>query len=394
MRRSTKRKSKLQDVPNLLELTEQVERSFFEAMCRPAREGDRLFYWSYCYSDAEHKALMIANMLRADTPQHLIYIFDKTGFMVSKEGYKRLTKDQKKEIRLAQQEYEVLERQGQQNVYNLSDYDEMGTEEDDPLKNALYVFGNFVERNVNSGHYTIDVQRFVCAYLIVRSYRIVRAIFRSQRYTTTEEALVLIRSLYEIYCKLVYATRSKRNAKYLLDSDFGLSSGEYEVLVKDGKLKRHILVNRRTGEEIPRTRGFYEYISSSRFPQDRELFEVLYEYLSSFVHSGSRHIFRTWTDNSTGFLLTHDDDENLRVFVSMLTCLISSMTMQSILSLRNISEISRWDISLFCFATRHIVMDSAIPDGSELEGLFPRMKARAAVLPGKVKRFVTSPKDA
>lgn len=388
MRRPTKQRSKRSGTPNLQELTQQIEQHFFEAMRRPPREGDRLFYWSYCYSDAEYSAFIIADMLRADIPQHLIYIFDKTGFMVSKEGYRQLTKEQKKEIELASLEYEALEEQGRGDVYKLSDYDEMGTEEDDPLRNALYVFGNFIERNVNSGRYNIDIQRFVCAYLIVRSYRIVRAIFRSQKYTTTEEALVLVRSLYEIYCKLMYATRSKRNAKYLLDSDFGLSSGAYEVLVKDGKLKRHVLVNRKSGKEIPRTRSFYEYISNSRFVEDKELFEVLYEYLSSFVHLGSRHIFRTWIDNRTGFLLTHDNDESLRVFVSMLTCLISSMTMQSILSLRGISEVSRWDISLFCFATRGIILDSSVPSGSELEDLFPKMKARAAVLPAKVKRFI------
>jgi hypothetical protein len=334
---------------------------------------------------------MIETLLRADIPQRLIYIYDKTGFMVSKEGYKRLTKEERKEVRQAGLEYDALDQESDEDVYKLSDYDEMGTEKDDPLKNALYVFGNFIERNVNSGRYTVDVQRFVCGYLIVRSYRIVRAIFRTQKFTTSEEALVLVRSLYEIYCKLVYATRSRRNAKYLLDSDFGLSSGKFEVLVKDGKPKRNILVNQKSGKEIPRTRSFYEYILTSRFSQDRELFEVLYEYLSSFVHSGSRHIFKTWTDKHSGFLLTHDNDENFKVFVSMLTCLISSMTMQSILSLRNISEVSRWDISLFCFATRHIVMDSAAPNGSELEDLFPKMKARAAVLPAKVKRFPTKP---
>lgn len=388
MRRPIKEKSKRSGTPSLQELTQQIEQQFFEAMSRPPREGDRLFYWSYCYSDAEYSAFMIADMLRADIPQRSIYIFDKTGFMVSKEGYRQLTKEQKKEIELASLEYEALEEQGRGDVYKLSDYHEMGTEEVDPLRNALYVFGNFIERNVNSGRYAIDIQRFVCAYLIVRAYRIVRAIFRSQKYTTTEEALVLVRSLYEIYCKLIYATRSKRNAKYLLDSDFGLSSGAYEILVKDGKPKRHILVNRKSGKEIPRTRSFYEYISSSRFAEDKELFEVLYEYLSSFVHSGSRHIFRTWIDNRTGFLLTHDNDESLRVFVSMLTSLISSMTMQSILSLRGISEVSRWDMSLFCFATRSIILDSSAPSDSELEDLFPKMKARAAVLPAKVKRYI------
>jgi hypothetical protein len=235
MNRSKKQKSKTVDIPNLSELMEQVKHSFFEAMCRPPEDGDRIFHWSYCYSDAEFNALTITTMLRANIPQRLIYIFDKTGFMVSKEAYKRLTNEEKEEIRLARLEYDALDSRNRENVYKPSDYDETGIEEDDPLKNALYVFGNFIERNVNSGRHSIDVQRFVCAYLLVRTYRIVRAIFRSQKYTTTEEALVLVRSLYEIYCKLVYATRSKLNAKYLMDSDFGLSSGEYEVLIKDGK---------------------------------------------------------------------------------------------------------------------------------------------------------------
>jgi hypothetical protein len=85
----------------------------------------------------------------------------------------------------------------------------------------------------------------------------------------------------------------------------------------------------------------------------------MYEYLSSFVHSGSRHIFKAWADSETGFLLTHDNDEHVKAFVSMLTCLISSMTMQILLPMRNVSEVSKWDMSLFCFATSITV---AIPE--------------------------------
>jgi hypothetical protein len=81
MNRSTKRKSRMPDIPNLSELTEQVEQTFFEAMRRPLGDGDRPFYWSYCYSDAEFNALMIANLLRANIPQRLIYIYDKTGLL-------------------------------------------------------------------------------------------------------------------------------------------------------------------------------------------------------------------------------------------------------------------------------------------------------------------------
>src|SRR5580692_2074837 len=101
MNRSPKRKSRTPGIPNLSELTEQLEDNFFEAMHRPSKGGDRLFYWTYCYSESEISSQMIATMLRANTPQRLIYVYDKTGFVVSEEAYKRLTKEEKREIKLA-----------------------------------------------------------------------------------------------------------------------------------------------------------------------------------------------------------------------------------------------------------------------------------------------------
>jgi len=93
MNRTTKHKSRTPGIPNLSELTEQIEDNFFEAMHRPPRDGDRLFYWTYCYSDAEISSQMIATMLRANIPQRLIYVYDKTGLMVSDEAAVELGND-------------------------------------------------------------------------------------------------------------------------------------------------------------------------------------------------------------------------------------------------------------------------------------------------------------
>lgn len=193
--------------------------------------------------------------------------------------------------------------------------------------------------------------------------------------------MVLLRSLYEIYCKLVYAVRSSSNSIYLLDSDFGLAMGKYEFLRKKGKVNRHVLVHKETGRTIPRNRSFYEYISCSRFPEDVELFNVLYDYLSSFVHSGSRHVFKAWVDQKVGFSLTNEGDEHLKVFVLVLTCFTCSLIMQATLQLRGISRTSRWDISLFCRAMRGILAEINTPPESEIFQLLQKVKARAAVLP-------------
>jgi hypothetical protein len=280
---SKRRKSRSKRLTDKLsELSEELNERFFAALRRPPLENDRIFYWTYCYSDAEIKDQMIQTMLHANTPQHLIYVYDKTGFMVGRDGYERLSKEEKKEIRAAALEYEALRTEKDDDIYLLDDYNDFGRLDEDPLVNALYILGNFIERHVNSGEHAVDVQRFICAHLILRAYRLVRAIFRSQRYTTSEESLVLVRSLYEIYCKLAYATQNKRNAQYLLDSDFGLASGQFEFQRDGTKLKRHILVDKKTKRTIPRTRSFYEYVSSSTYSEDTELFPVLYEYLSSF----------------------------------------------------------------------------------------------------------------
>jgi hypothetical protein len=370
----------------LAELVSRIEGDFIEEMRRQPTEHDRLFYWSYCYSDAEFKNQMIELMLQAKIPQRLIYIYDKTGFMVNDEGYKRLSNSEKKEIRLVSLQFDALSSEGTPNVYAPEDYNSFGPTEGDPLIQAIYILGNFIERNINSGAYNIDERKFVCSYLLVRAFRIVRAIFRSKRYSTSEESLVLLRSLYEIYCKLVYAVHSPSNAIYLLDSDFGLATGNYEFLRKNGKIDRHVLVHKKTGRTIPRNRSFYEYISCSRFPEDVELFDVLYDYLSSFVHSGSRHVLKTWVDRRVGFSLTNEGDEQLKVFVLILTSFTCSLIMHAILQLRGISRTSRWDMSLFCRTMRGILSEIGTPAESEISHLLPKIKARAAILPRRPVR--------
>jgi hypothetical protein len=382
MPRDKKRKLNRDQFPvDLSGVIDEMEHRFHKVMHRPPMPNDRVMYWTYCYSEAEIKRQTIQNMLEAGIPPHLIYIFDKTGFAVAQEGFKRLSRKEKKEIKDAAREYEKLHETNEQPKYDPSDYNDTDFDDADPLINVLYTLGNFIDRNINSDQYKLDDQRFVCAYLVVRAFRIVRAIFRSQRFTTSEESLVLVRSLYEVYCKLCYAIKSKRNALYLFDSDFGLAFGHYEFLQKNGKSNRHILVHKKTRKEIPRTRSFFEYISSSPFPEDTELFSPLYEYLSSFVHSGSRHIFKAWPDQQTGFQLTTTNDENFGVFVSMLTGLVAAMIMLALLRLRDISHVSRWDIHLFCYATRHILLETTTTAGSEIFELYPKIKARVALLP-------------
>ena len=136
--RNRRRARRSKAAEELGRISASVEKSFFDAMRRPPKEGDRMFYWSFCYSDSEFKDMTIKLMLHAKIPQHLIYIFDTTGFMVNERGYKRLSKEEKEEIKQANAQYAALEEEGKEEVYKLSDYEDFEST-DDPLVNALYV---------------------------------------------------------------------------------------------------------------------------------------------------------------------------------------------------------------------------------------------------------------
>jgi hypothetical protein len=205
--------------------------------------------------------------------------------------------------------------------------------------------------------------------------------------------MVLIRSLYEIYCKLIFASTSESNAKYLIDSDLGFSSGEYEILEKNGKLKRNFLIHKKTKKILPRNRSFYEYIASSPFKDDGELFSSLYEYLSSFTHSGTRRIFSAWVEQE-GFSLINPHDEQLKIFAEIITCIISAMIMQLLLRSRNLSDVTRWDIKLFCYAIRKMSRELQPGDHPEVRSLLPKILARAASLPRKAPKPLHAPADA
>lgn len=372
--------------PNLQNALVESEKAFLDFMQRPILDHDRLFYWSYCYSELEFKHSMIHTMLVAGIPEELVYVYDKTGFAVGEEGYAQLTKEEKKEIKSAIADYKKIARK-KVKLYDISKYDNNHVDQHDPLVSALYIFGNFIERNVNSGNGAITEQNLVVSYLLVRAYRILRALARSQKFSTSEESLILVRSLYEIYCKLVFAIADIQNAQYLLDSDFGLSTGEFEVLKKNGKIKRNLLVNKSSGKIIPRNESFYKCIEASTQSSDKELFEVLYEYLSSFVHSGSRHVLSSWIKDKSGFALTNEDDEQLAAFVALLGSFISALIMQSLLQTNLASKISKWDITLFCFALKKVLADVEAPNNENIAAILSKMKIRSESMPNIVEPF-------
>ena len=131
---------------------------------------------------------------------------------------------------------------------------------------------------------------------------------------------------------------------------------------------------------------FSEMIASSPIKTDAHLFPVLYEFLSSFVHSGSRHIRAAWKDESGFDLVNEDEDESAIVFVMILNHTIVAMIMQGLLKLGRVSFTSRRDIRFFCKIVREINRDAfgretIKSSGKEYRSLLAALRARSNALP-------------
>lgn len=57
---------------------ENTMKDFEKLLGRPMDDRDRIMYWSYTKSIKEIKDDTIRSMIAAGTPEHLIYIYDKT----------------------------------------------------------------------------------------------------------------------------------------------------------------------------------------------------------------------------------------------------------------------------------------------------------------------------
>jgi hypothetical protein len=315
-------------------------------------------------------------MIETGANPALIYVFDKTGFLPSTENRGRFSPEEILEIDSAFDEFNEEDHE-----YALDDYLDDNFENHLDLTIALYVFGNFIERNFVNDRMITGYSRFVSYYLIFRSYRLLRSIWKLSSTNSSEEHYILVRSLFEIYCKLCFVRNSEKRAKKLFDIDYGMAMGDFKYEMKGDKVIRSRIRRISNGEIIDKNISFFTMISHSRIREDLDLFESVYEYLSSFAHSGIRHIFKEFDRSSFLFSVNGGWEDNFgQVAVKFMTGMITAMIMQHMHGLKGVSAFSKRDIEYYCRVAKTMASRSEIEFGStenELQAfrlLFKRMK--------------------
>lgn len=358
----------------------ESEDRFRSLMNRDPIEGDRLIFETYFDSSSEFKRNTIRIMIEVKTPNHLIYIFDRTGFMPSEENIHKMPEEHLIEIDMASEEYFSDPSEFQ---YKMEDYIDHNFENCLHLTIPLYIIGNYIDRNFNRSSVARSYSSIVFYYLVLRSYRLIRSIWKLNYSSSVEERYILLRSLFENYCKLCYIDGSEGRAKKLFDMDYGLATGEFDLLSRHGKIIRGKIIRKADGEIIDKVIPFFTMVSFSKIPSDTTLFGPVYEFLSSYAHSGTRYIFRDFNRDNFGFDVSGpEDDDQENIGFSFMSSMIIALFLQKLHGKRGIEKICKRDIEYYCYVARNMAKESRVSDGKSLlenerlafQALLDRMK--------------------
>ena len=118
---------------------------------------------------------------------------------------------------------------------------------------------------------------------------------------------------------------------------------------------------------VNRNVSFFSMISYSRHKADAELFEPVYEFLSSFAHSGTRHIFRNFSPTTYGFsVLGEDDEEQAEIGFRFMVGILVAIVLQKLHDQKMAPKVSKRDIEYYCYVVKSMAGNSSVSDGDHL----------------------------
>ena len=79
------------------------------------------------------------------------------------------------------------------------------------------------------------------AYCCIRAMKVLKSIMWLLEKDVGEEAISLIRNIYEIYSTMVYAKKYPDSISYVVDATIGIEMGTHRYKRSKGKINRNII---------------------------------------------------------------------------------------------------------------------------------------------------------
>src|SRR5581483_801118 len=272
----------IQMAPETREVFKHALQRFKEIFGRKPGGNDRIFPDAYLITSVDYNRNVGQAMHAANIRPELIYASQKTGRLVTDVNVKLLTNAELKEWNDAIDEY--FEKFGSGTLQSPQDKHALALVAQ--IDHVIIAMAIFIDKELDSWSRSktpASATEFFVHFCFAKAIAAIRAVKCLIESDIGNECLPLARSLHDTYLHCVFARISPSERGELAFALAGTKIGTHEFLpTKKGRDPR-ILVEAKSGKQIPVRTSRY-VAAQSPHPEDIELYDTLYAFLSEYTH--------------------------------------------------------------------------------------------------------------
>lgn len=311
---------------------ESQENRFEKLFGRKMTDEDPIIFDQDSYSPEDTWNNIAQAMEELGIDPSIIYATKKTKMIASSFNEDLMTGKQIDEWNNAIDEYYKIVTKTKKNESIFLDlYSE--------IESIIVLLGTIIS---NAGQLKRSLEEFTsCSkdefilFCITKSLKTIKAIRQNIDMGLIEDALSLIRTLYENYIYITYSVNEPQKIQEYLIAKIGISRGTHEY--EKGKRK---VIDKKTNSELKGYLTAYEMASSSKYSEDTDIFKYIYPHLSAYTHPDIGSISNYISDSRfNATIISNSSDESI-----FWTAYFAVLILYSSISLNNISTAKRTDI--------------------------------------------------
>lgn len=270
------------------EIIKNQEAAFKRHFGRKMRPDEPMFFQTHAFHSTEAFELYSETIFDRMEPDPAIkYANKRLGGFVTETNFDTLTGKQKEEWLKHINEYHTQPQAKEDIPKELKISGEICEE----FFTLIFLISNILYKKrkfARSIHSVSRTERFKTTFVLfcfAKTLNHLKSINYLLNSYQGEDALILIRSIFENYLSSIYTIVNPETMYDTVMARKGLKDGTYSYkLNKKRKPVYSIAVDNSSGREVPIPISFYQMAKKSPFPSDVLLYETLYPILSGFTH--------------------------------------------------------------------------------------------------------------
>lgn len=322
-------------VEELTRVFDMQKERFKKVFGREMEDEEKIFFDQDSYSIESRFNNVVKYMEKCDIDPAIIYATNKTKMFVSEFNKDIMTGKQIKEWNEAIDEYYDTINQSE-NEESLIDM--IFTE----IESIVILYGTILSYSGELENPIKELSSYkyyeVIFFNITKSVKTLKSIRHNLLSELIEDALNLIRSLYENYLHLIYCINEPEKIEELLKAKLGVKKGTH-IIKKINKNRFIVSKDKNSNTSVKEYITTYEKAKSSKHKEDLIIFNYVYSFLSGFTHPDIDNI-KHYTSESK-FNATIKCESDTAIFFAVY---IGTLILSETLILDSLSETCKKDI--------------------------------------------------